>query len=222
MNRGILKYGFVACLLLSAVVTWQGCSVFVMAGKILNGDPKYTCKFRTMTNIDLTKGEHKVLIICSAPETIEASNSTLKVDLIDGITRRLKRRKIDVVNPDDVAKWIDDHGGVGNDVNELAEGFDADYIAWIDIDTFTTLEGNSSKLHRGRSIGEIRVYRVDKFDERKIASQIFVTEYTSVHPPHQPISFNSSSATVFEKEYLDIVSEQIAQTFYDYRLNDTL
>jgi hypothetical protein len=208
--------------LMLSLLTYSGCSLFVIAGKVLVGDPKNPSRFKTMTGIDLTKGKHSLLILCNTPEHIGSDNASLRVDLVDGVTRRLLRKKVDVVNSSRVSRWLDDHGGIPDDLSEIAKDFEVDYIAIVDLQSYTTTEENSNRLLRGRSSGNVRVFKVETVGETKLTGQVFTTEFSSTYPTLQPIPQEGRSRVTFEKEYLDRVSEQLAALFYDARLNDDL
>lgn len=196
----------------------SGCSLFMMGQRMFMGDPLVKSEFRTFTHVDLTKGKHKLLIICSTRDAIDADLSTLKIDLIDGITRQLKREGVDVVDPDLVATWLDDHGGMPTDAREIARDFpDVDYIAWIDVDRFTYREENSEALLRGRSQGHVRVFKVNEVDGKRLTSTVFTKEYSSVYPSHQPLSEVNRSAEIFRRDFTRRVSDELAHKFYDHR-----
>ena len=120
-----------------------GCSLGVMFGRMLTGDPKTPSEFKSMTREDLSKGKHTVLVVCTTPESVESELATLKFDLIDGITRRMKHNGVKVINPDLVAGWLDEHGSIGSNPSELAEDFEVDYIVHIDVESFGFREPNS-------------------------------------------------------------------------------
>lgn len=204
-------------LLLLLAIAISGCSLGVMAGKMLTGEPMQPAQFKAMTGVDLTKGKHKIVIICSTPTAVDDSLSSLNLDLIDGITRRMKVNQVDVVNPDKVARWIDDNGGVITDPSEMANAFDADYVAWIDLYSFTLREDNSPKLLRGRTTGFIRVYEVQELGDSKTALTAFNTEFSSTFPHHKPISELSRSELTFQKEFIDQICNELAEKFYDHR-----
>lgn len=208
--------------LLLSLLMYSGCSLFVIAGKVLVGDPKNPSRFKTMTGIDLSKGKHSLLILCNTPEHIGSDNASLRVDLVDGVTRRLLRKKVDVVNSSRVTRWLDDHGGIPDDLSEMAMDFEVDYIAIVDLQSYTTTEENSNRLLRGRSSGNVRVFKVETVGDTKLTGQVFTTEFSSTYPTLQPIAQEGRSRVTFEKEYLDRVSEQLAALFYDARLNDDL
>lgn len=216
LQRNVQWIGIFAVSLTCAALS--GCSLFVMGQRMLLGDPLLKSEFRTFTHVDLTKGKHKLLIICSTREAIDAELSTLKIDLIDGITRQLRREGVDVVDPDAVATWLDDHGGLPTDAGDIARDFpDVDYIAWIDVDRFTYREDNSEALLRGRSQGYVKVFRVSEVDDARITNTVFTKEFNSVYPPHQPISEVNRSAEIFRRDFVRRVSDELAHKFYDHR-----
>jgi hypothetical protein len=200
----------------------SGCSLFVMAGKMLAGDPKIPSAFEQVSRVNLTKGKKKVLVICSTPEYIKADYPSLNFDLTDGVIRRMRLRGIEVISPDLVTTWIDNQGGFTQyDANELAQEFDADYIVHVDIDRFDYKEENSVALFRGRMNGHVYGYEVRKTGGMKMAQSVFAREITSVYPTHHPVSSNEMSAGTFRKRYLDIAANEVARLFYDHRLSET-
>lgn len=202
---------------LCTAIALSGCSLGVMAGKMLTGEPLQPAQFHAMTGTDLTKGKHKVVVICSTPTSVDADLSSLNIDLVDGITRRMKVQGIDVISPDEVAKWIDDNGGVITDPSEMAKAFDADFVAWIDMFGFTLREENSTRLLRGRANGFIRVYQVEEVNGDRTALTAFNTEFSTTFPSHQPISEIGRSSVTFQKEFVDRVCGELAEKFYDHR-----
>ncbi len=218
MSRPAKKLCRAFCLLaaISCLAT-TGCSLLVMGQRMILGDALITSEFESFTRVDLTKGKHKILVICSTPESVERELSTLKLELIDGVTRRLRRENISVIDSDEVANWMDEHGGLPSDPSELARDFDADYIAWIDVQEFTLKEENSVKLLRGRALGFVHVYRVSVLDGERQAATVFDKEFTSTYPPHQPISEVNRSADIFQRDFIHKVCDQLARKFYDYR-----
>lgn len=201
----------------AVATTLPGCSLGVMFGKMLNGEPKVPAEFRKMTKDDLTKGDHTVLVVCAAPESIDSEISTLSYDVIDGVTRRMKLHGIEVINPDEVASWLDVNGGADLDPTELAAEFNPDYIIFIEIQSFSFREPNSPKLLRGQASGIVRVVEVSEIDGHKRANSVFVTEFSSTYPKHQPVSEQGRSSLIFQKEYMDRFCDHLAEKFYDHR-----
>jgi hypothetical protein len=199
------------------VCSLPGCSLGVMFGKMLKGEPMVPAEFRAMTREDLSKGKHSVLVVCTTPDSVEEDLATLKFDLADGVTRRMKLNGVKVISPDHVAKWVDEHGSVSPDLSELAQDFDADYIVHLDVQEFGFREPNSPKLMRGHSSGFVRVSKVEEVGSRRIAHAVYSNEFTSTYPAHQPISEQTKTSVIFQKDYVDRVCDQLAQKFYDHR-----
>ena len=197
----------------------SGCSLMLMGQRMFFGDPLIKSEFKTFTHVDLTKGKHKLMVLCTTPNAIDEELSTLNLDVIDGVTRQLKREGVDVIDPDLIANWLDRHGGLPEDLSELVQEkkMRADYIALIEVQSFSYREESSADLLRGRSRGFLHVYRVDKLDEQWMATSVFKKEFTSVYPTHQPISELSRSSEIFRREFTQRLSDQLAHKFYDYR-----
>jgi hypothetical protein len=214
---GLSRWWGTALLCLLPLGLLSGCSLGVMFNRMITGDPMLPSQFKQMTGVDLAKGKEKVVVICSTPTSVEAELSSLNLDLIDGVTRRLKVQGVEVVSPDKVARWIDQNGGVVADPTAMANAFDADYVAWIDVEAFSIREPNSPKLLRGRSQGYVRVYRVETLSDEKIALAAFNSEFTTTYPVHQPLNETGQTAETFQKKYIDHVCDELAEKFYDHR-----
>ncbi|MFO1023284.1 MAG: hypothetical protein U0903_21730 [Planctomycetales bacterium] len=76
-RRSLLLMGAGAALLLPL----SGCSLGVMAGKMLFGDPLIGDDFKGTTGKTLTEKGKKVAVICNAPESVRDEFSALSVDL---------------------------------------------------------------------------------------------------------------------------------------------
>ena len=208
--------GKVACG--SIFVSTIGCSKMIVGtGKLLFGDPKVPAEFTTLAKEDLTKGLRTVLVICSTPEAVEDEVASLNLDLIDGVTRRLRLQGVKTINPDQVADWLDEHGGVVSEPQELARDFDTDYIAWIEVNTFRLHEPNSPRLLRGSTTGNIRVFKVTDQNSQRMALRVYQREFALTYPQHQPISQQQRGVEVFQKDYVKQLCDMLAERFYDHR-----
>jgi len=199
-----------------------GCSLFVMAGKMFFGDPKVSSVFKQSTRTDLAKEGKRILIVCSSPDAVKSEFPSLDVELLDGVTRRLKVRGVEVVDPDDVATWLDDHGGRWGDLTDLAEKFHADYVVHVDVARFTCREDNSPALLRGQAEGRVHAYRISDGPSGKQSSEVMDHEFVSVYPAGYPVSIEKKSARLFTQEYVDRVCTKLAQMFYDHPLSEEI
>lgn len=160
-RRGLLA---LSCLAL----TNTGCSLFVMAGKMMIGDPTNDSAFESYTKKDLAEEGKLVAVICTSPESIKLEFSALDVDLLTNVALRMRQHQIKIIPPHEVASWIDDNGGV-IDLLDLGKTVGADYIIHIQVETFAYKEENSPNLYRGKSSGSIVVWElipVDAMEEK--------------------------------------------------------
>ena len=205
-------------LLLPSVVS--GCSLFVMAGKMFLGDPKVQSVFNAQTGVDLMEGEKKILIVCRTPSLMRGQLPTLEHDLSDTVLRRLRQNGVETVSPDDVADWLDENGGEVGSPSELAADFDTDYIAIVDVESVQFFEPNSPDFYRGKAQGAIRAYEVKERDDRRVAMQVFSGGFNTEYPRFSPIPSHSLTERVFQKQFVDHLSQHIARQFHDYRMGD--
>jgi len=204
------------------LLSQSGCSLFVMAGKMIFGDPVLPCAFTEQTKIDLTKGDYKVVVVCKAPEVLTEGYSSLQVDLLAETSRRLKREGIEIVNPNKVASWLDDNLGDFDDPTYLAQEFEADLVLVIDVESFSYKEESKNTLLRGRTSAQLTAYELRGDDENELAVQIFAREFVSKYPELYPVPIESISEITFRKRYLDRISQHIAQHFYNHRASDAI
>ena len=199
------------------LVTTAGCTKMIVgSGKLLFGDPKLPSEFTTLTKEDLTKGLKTILVVCSTVEGVEDEVSTLKLDLIDGITRRMRQEGVKIIHPDRVADWMDEHDGIVSNPQELVKDFETDYIAWIDVQTYSLHEPNSPKLLRGQTSGYIRVFKVEEHNGQRMAYRVYEREFALTYPQHQPISVQGRGLEVFQKDYMKQLCDLLAERFYDH------
>ena len=127
----------------------SGCSLFVMAGKSLLGDPEMEAPFSKAAKVDLREGAHRVIVVASTPEVIKTEFPATTVDLIERVSRKLKSQGVNVVNSAKVASWLDDNGGYWEHIDELANAFDVEYIIHMEVDQLRLQDPNSPDLYQG-------------------------------------------------------------------------
>jgi len=204
-------------LALGALLVVSGCSLAVMAGKMVMGDVKMKSQFKQATHTDLAKLDRKVLVLCSASDTIRTGYPSVDFDVLEGVTHRLKAHGIrKIVSPDSVNGWLDDHGGRCDDLQELAEHFHAEYLIHIDVTRFNCKEENSPNLLRGHAEGHVQAFHLDDSSSGKRLLEVMRSEFTSTYPEGNPVSIDKKSENNFQREFIDRISLQFAQIFYDH------
>ena len=212
--RGFLLAGLLAAL--------PGCSLFVMGGKMLFGDPINDPVFTEATDVDLTEGEHAVLVLAKSPEAAKQRFPEVDQEVMRRVGRLLRAEGVEVVRSGDVLDWVEELGGTWDDLHlgAAAARFDADYVVTVEVDYFTWTEPNSPDLLRGRSGGTIRAF--EAVPEHAAATTVFTGGYESVYPPHTPKTAGSVSEKSFREQFLDRLCLQAAQQFLPHRPRDTI
>lgn len=204
---------------LVALSVLPGCSLGIMAGKMLFGDPKAKSQFRRATGEDLTKGEKSLLIVCSAPYGILAKYPSIQIDIVDRMTRILDTHHVKVISSDDVAAWFDDHGEWG-DFSELSDEFDADYIMHIEIESFSCEVPDSRNLLQGKADGKVTVLEADK-KEPITVSMAFERTFDVTFPSY-PVPRENKSEQLFIEGFLDRTAISLTHFLYDHRASETV
>ncbi|MFN9717845.1 MAG: hypothetical protein ACK58L_04070 [Planctomycetota bacterium] len=216
-ERSVSRFALVLLL----VMTIPGCSLGVMFNKMIFGDPKIKSQFRVATDVDLTKGEKSLLIICKAPHGTQTKYPSIEIDIVERMSRHLKVRKVRIINSDEVTTWFDDHGDWGN-YPELASRFRADFIMQIQIDSFRCDVPDSPNLLQGKTDGKVTIYRaVDDIDVESQLPVAFERTFDVTYPAY-PVPRESQSEINFVEGFLDRTSISLSQMLYDYRVSETV
>ncbi len=188
---------------------------------MLFGDEE-TPVFEAATKVDLTDGDHTVLILASSPESVKTRYPEVDQELVRRIGRRLRSAGVDVANSDRVLDWVEERGGVWSEAHlgPISEEFDVDYIIVIELDRFDWYELNSPDLLRGRSGGLIKAY--ERSESGAGVNHVLAGEFESVYPQHRPESRSGGSDKLFREKYLERLCEQASQRFIPFHQRDTV
>lgn len=213
------------------VSTTSGCSLFVMAGKAIFGDPKATSALTASTGIDLEDNEKPVVIICSAPSRTLERFPSLQIDIVDRLSRDMKIRDIKVVPSGDVGRWYDDNGEWG-DYSDLAKEFDAEYVVHVKLRKFEYLLPNSETLVQGQCEGDVTMHRVSRGKGSNLmgdadvslapVSIVFRKDFKTKFPSSYPAPRENRSDDQFVQVFMDRVAIHIGQQLYSYRMSESV
>ena len=200
-----------------------GCAPVIYIGKAIFGDPKIKCAFTTSTGVDLASSGKKVVVICTVPHAVESRYPSVASDILENITRRLKRNDIRVVGANEIQDWFDNNNGVWNGIDEVAKSFDADYAIHIELDQFTHRADKAVQMLQGKTYGKVRVYRLVKRDGRRRAEEEYTDEdFSLTHPPNNPVPSNRISEEQFLTQYIERISKRLAEQFYNHHAGETI
>ncbi|WP_171189700.1 hypothetical protein [Alienimonas chondri] len=199
-----------------------GCGLFVTGGRMLFGDPAETPPFEAVTDVDLTDGDHTVLVLATSPELVKAKFPEVDQEVMRRVSRRLRSAGVDVALGDRVLDWVEERGGVWSEshLGPIAEEFDVDYIIVIELDRFDWHMPHSPDLLQGNSGGWIRAYGASE-DGGPIA-HVMGGKFESVYPEHRPESTLNVTEKVFRERYLDRMCTQASQRFIPFHQRDTV
>lgn len=212
----VLSQGTACVFLCLFVLTHSGCiNSLVMASKVMLGDPKQPSRFESITGTDLSEEEGGILVYCSAPGFVADEYDTLTIDMQDQLTRRMKRRGMNVLSSDRVADVLDDYGGTFDPQRLAMQLDDVSYVFHIQFDAFTYLENNSPNLYRGHASGTVLGYEVRGDDTSRHAVQVYDQPFQTAYPTTHPVSAEQTQKTVFVNNFIDRLADELGQTFYD-------
>lgn len=200
----------VAALLCLALLPTSGCSLFILAGKVMSGG-KAPAPFRTVSGVDLTAGEREVLILTSVG-TITPSDAAFEVDLRDAVARKLRGAGVKVVTSsvvDDLAL-----GGYGEriDAKEVFDASEADVVIDVRLETVTFREEQSPDLFLGKLTGEVTAYGRED-------GKLFDSGISATHPASGPEAFTASSEATLRSRFVELASRRVAELFYDHAVD---
>lgn len=198
-----------------------GCSLFVLAGKMFFGDPEQIAAFQVATGVDLTEGDKKVVVLCSAPSMVEGGELSVHYEIVEEVSRQLKRQGVNLISSNEVRTWMDDNGGRLDDPRDLVEDFEVDYIIYISLARVSFREENSPSLYRGVANGEVFAYEVRTEDGETLVNEVFSRGFGTVYPEGHPKD-NIDSLRIFQKEVLSRASDEIAHLFYSHKLSEEI
>lgn len=206
-----------------ALFVLAGCAPIILIGKMFFGDPTVPAAFSQATGVDLTEGEHKVIVLCSAPTMVDAGDLSLNYEIVEDVSRRLKREGIRLIDSNDVRTWMDDNGGQLNDPRDLADEFEVDYIVYISLGRVSFHEENSPSLYRGNAGGEVFAYEVKKEKDDVMVNEVFSKGFSATYPDFHPISADQvDSPRIFQKRFIERISAQLAHLFYKHKVSEEI
>lgn len=218
-GRSRRTYPLLAVLLSSVILSSAcGCSLFVMAGKAIFGDPVQTSAFTNASGVDLTKGTQTVLVLASAPDGVKSEFPAIAHEFLEQVTRRLKINGVHVVDSNNVADWLDNHGGYWEDVDELAQDFDTDYIIHVDLRGFKLDNAHSADFIQGLADGAVMGYAVRTSDTgARHAHRVYNHYFEFKYPEEHPKLADRTTRDEFHNEFLRRISTKVALLLYDHR-----
>jgi hypothetical protein len=187
-----------------------GCAQFVILGYLLGGPPHIEPEFDRETKETFVGNDAKVAVVCWADPQIKLKYSKIDTEVATCVARLMQTQKINVVEPDYVRAWIDEHSD-WETADEIGRAFDADYIVEIELMDFDLYEPHSATLYRGQTEGYINVH---KMTAAGTSEKIFTKDLGFMFPTKVPRPTLEQPELTFKREYLSRLGEEIGFKFY--------
>jgi len=205
-----LKWHLV-CGLIGILCLSTGCQAMLATVMLLAGGKETKAKYKFF------KGK-PVAVVCLSENMTDSRYDDVPRDLAKAVGLHLSQnvKKIEVIQPAKVNKWLDRQDGRIGDFQQFGKDMEADMVLAIYLDSFQTSSPSSPGSYQGRAVVSFTVYDVKTGTE--IASES-LPEY--VYPPNIRPPATEIRESQFKKEYLIQLSKRIACFFhsYDHREN---
>lgn len=217
-----LRTHLTAALVCALLVSQSGCiNLGTMLGKTLFGDPYQPSLFRQQTGVNLEKEEAEVALACTTNMEVSRDFDALHLDLQDELSRQLRRREIPVSDINAINDALGSNGGAFDPdrISRAVPG--ARFMFHIAIERVSINVPDSINLRQGQANGTIRGYevRTDDATGAKRVVQVFEHPIQVEYPDH-PVPVEHLSEKLFLQQFIDRVTSQVGQVFYDVDIYD--
>jgi len=157
--------------------------------------------------------EKTVVVVCRSPADLQFSNATVPREIAAVVGRILETnvRKVSVIRAEEVDQWMDEH--TWNDFREIGEALDAQMVVAIDLQSFGLYKGQT--LYQGRA-----AYSFQVIDVEEEGQMVFRRDPPqSLWPPNTPIPTSEKTEAQFRREFVNVLADEIARTFYPHDPN---
>jgi hypothetical protein len=203
-----IKYALTLLLAASTLISSSGCPALLATGVYI-----WEGGNLASAECDSLKG-HRVVVLCKPPASNEYRNAGASRSIAKQVSELLVRnvKNIDVVNPREVDKWIDESDW--GDFRELAQAVHADTVVHIELEDFDLYKGKT--LYQGRADVTVSVY--DVHNRNRLVWDRHIGEV--LYPVNSGIPAQDKPVQQFEREFVDIIADRIATNFYRHDPND--
>lgn len=156
----------------------------------------------------------RVVVMCKPPSSHEYRHAGASRNIAARVSEKLVKniKDIDVVNPREVDSWVDESDW--GDFRELAQAVHATKVVHIELADFELYKGKT--LYQGRADVTVTVY-----DMKNRGNVLWDKHLGEVlYPVNSGIPAQDKPVQQFEREFVDIVAERIATSFYRHDPNE--
>jgi len=196
-----------ALLLVAVALSSTGCSGILATGV-------YLLQGGNVVPADCTDLEgERVVVVCRPPSSHEYRHAGASRSIGKRVSEQLEKNVpgIDLVSPAEVDNWIDEQDW--DNFKDLGRSVRASRVVYIELDTFDLFRGKT--LYQGDAEVKVTVYdmtdRGRRLWDRQLGQILF--------PRNSGIPLQDKSVQNFQRQFVEIVSQQIAENFYEHDPN---
>jgi hypothetical protein len=186
----------------STLAVSGGCNIVATAMYVITGNVQQAeCK--------VLDGK-RVAVVCRPVTSLQYRNSGVARDLAKNVGQLLTKncKKVEIVPPREIAQWADENSW--EEYIEIGRAVNADYVVGIDLEEFGLYQGQT--LYQGKANCSLVVYDVKKGGEPVYEKSLPQTLF----PPTGGIAASEKPEAQFRRQFLFMLSEQLARHFYDH------
>lgn len=157
--------------------------------------------------------DERVVVICRPPSSHEYRHAGAARTIGKRISKKLEANVdgIDVVSPQEVDNWVDEQDW--DNFKDLGRAVKATRVVYVELDDFSLYKG--ATLYQGDANVKLSVYDMSnrgKLTFERNIGQILFPRNSGIPAADKPIQ-------VFQDQFVEVVSEQIASYFYEHDPN---
>lgn len=190
---GLASTGCIPSLIATGIYAFQG-------GNVVPAE----CK-------DLEK--QRVVVLCRPPASHEYRNAGASSALGAQVTALLEKnvKGIEVVSPREVDNWVDEQDW--ENFKDLGHAVKATRVVYIELDDFELYKGKT--LYQGTADINITVYDMTNHDKEIWSRRLGQVQY----PKNSGIPAADKPVQAFERQFVGVMAEVIAEHFYKHDPN---
>jgi hypothetical protein len=157
--------------------------------------------------------KERVVVICRPPASYEYRNAGAARALGARVSALLEQnvKGIEVVSPKEVDNWVDEQDW--ENFKDLGRSVKATRIVYIQLDHFDLYKGKT--LYQGTADVAVEVYDMEDKERLVWDRRLGQVQF----PRNSGIPASDKPVQIFERQFVDVLSTQIAEHFYKHNPN---
>jgi hypothetical protein len=202
-----LRSSVAALAVAAPLVTLSGCMQMLLTGAFLFKGMETPAEFEEL------KGS-KTAVVCRPLVELQYSSSDAADQVAREVGTMLRQRvkKIELVSPQKIEQWVDEHEW--DNFDEVGRATKADFVVGIELEEFSLYQGQT--IYQGRARVHMTVH-----DMKKNGDVVYEKALPSiVYPPSAGLPTSERTEEQFRREFTQVVADRIGRSFYSWDHRD--